>query len=354
MKVAPIHRAFEKYSNNVQHLIVHTGQHYDEAMSDSFFKDLNMPKPSVFLGVGSGSHAEQTAKIMTGFEKVCIEEKPDMVLVAGDVNSTIACALTAVKLGIKLGHVEAGLRSFDRTMPEEINRIATDAICDFAFVTEQSAINNLLKEGWSNDRIFWVGNTMIDSLKYALPLALNNNTLSGLGLKPREYVLLTLHRPSNVDNPEQFKNLVNILVEFSAFKKIVFPMHPRTLKNIKNFGLETTFRNTPSIYTLNPAGYIDFLALMINADFVLTDSGGIQEETTALQVQCITIRRTTERPVTCELGTNILVDPEPGAIRSLLSDMFSKPRKTGITPPLWDGRASERIVEVIMKNLFID
>ncbi|MFC2131769.1 non-hydrolyzing UDP-N-acetylglucosamine 2-epimerase, partial [Bacteroidota bacterium] len=232
MKVAPIHRAFQKYNDKFEHLIVHTGQHYDETMSDAFFRDLDMPHPAYFLGVGSASHAAQTAKIMIEFEKVCIEAKPDLVIVVGDVNSTIACALTAIKLGIKVAHVEAGLRSRDRTMPEEINRIATDSICDYCFVTEQSGLDNLKNEGFDTDKIFFTGNTMIDSQVYAMPNAKGSDILDKLSLKEKEYILITLHRPSNVDNKEQLQSILEIFAEVSSQRKVVFPIHPRTRKNI--------------------------------------------------------------------------------------------------------------------------
>lgn len=349
MKVAPIHRAFLPYSNEVEHVIVHTGQHYDTAMSDAFFKDLDMPDPAVFLGIGSGSHAEQTARIMTAFDTVCHELQPDMVLVVGDVNSTIACSLTAVKKGIRVAHIEAGLRSFDRSMPEEINRIATDAISDYFFVTEQSGIDNLLRENKPEQSVFFVGNTMIDSLRYALPFARESAILVELDLTPGDYVLVTVHRPSNVDDPEQLRSLLLILTELSTRRQVVLPLHPRTRKNIDIFGLGAMLAEAPNLHLLEPQGYISFLALMMQADFILTDSGGIQEETTALGVPCITMRTTTERPVTCELGTNVLVAPRSEPLRMALGRMLDQPRKPGAVPPLWDGRASERIASTIIE-----
>jgi UDP-N-acetylglucosamine 2-epimerase (non-hydrolysing) len=349
MKVAPIHRAFLPHSDEVEHVIVHTGQHYDAAMSDAFFRDLDMPNPAVFLGVGSGSHAEQTARVMVEFDTVCRNLQPDMVLVVGDVNSTIACSLTAVKHGIRVAHVEAGLRSFDRSMPEEINRIATDAISDYFFVTEQSGLDNLLQENKPEQSIFFVGNTMIDSLHYALPFARESGILHELGLVPNEYVLVTLHRPSNVDEPEQLKAILLLLAELSTERQVIVPLHPRTRKNIEMFGLGDFLTRIPRLQFLEPQGYIRFLALMMHADYILTDSGGIQEETTALGVPCITMRTTTERPVTCELGTNILVDPQPAALRRALEAMLTGPRKSGTVPPLWDGRASERIVSTVIE-----
>lgn len=348
MKVAPIHRAFQRYAPEFEHHIVHTGQHYDAAMSDAFFQDLEMPKPTVFLGIGSGSHAEQTAKVMIAFEQTCLELKPDIVIVVGDVNSTIACALVAVKLGIKTVHVEAGLRSYDRSMPEEINRIATDAICDYWFTTEESG-NIILKEsGFPEKNIFFVGNTMIDSLHFAMPKANESTILKELDIQPKQYGLVTMHRPSNVDEPEQLKSLLEILAEISTDRAIVFPMHPRTSSKIREYGFADIIRQGKELIITHPKGYIDFLALMKDADFVLTDSGGIQEETTVLGVPCITARTTTERPVTVELGTNILIQPNPQAISKALHDIVHLPRKKGSIPPLWDGKAAERIAEILV------
>ncbi|MFA6572237.1 MAG: UDP-N-acetylglucosamine 2-epimerase (non-hydrolyzing), partial [Bacteroidota bacterium] len=309
MKVAPIHRAFQAYPDKVEHMILHTGQHYDVNMSDAFFKDLEMPQPAFFLGIGSGSHAEQTAKIILEFEKVCITDKPDFVIVVGDVNSTIACALTAVKLGIPVAHVEGGLRSFDRTMPEEINRKATDSICDYCFVTEQSAIDNLEDEGYPPENVFFVGNTMIDSLHFALNKAKHSDIITKLKLKEKKYVLVTLHRPSNVDEKAKLEEFISIFEEFSRDTEFVFPVHPRTRKMIQNFGLSSRVEKISSLHLIEPLGYIDFLALMLNSKFVMTDSGGIQEETTALGIPCLTLRTSTERPVTIEFGSNILVIP---------------------------------------------
>ncbi len=349
MKVAPIHRAFSAYSD-VEHLILHTGQHYDSAMSDAFFQDLDMPQPAYFMGVGSGSHAEQTAKVMVEFEKAMLELKPDFIIVVGDVNSTIACTLTAVKMGIPTAHVEAGLRSSDRSMPEEINRIATDSICDYWFVTEQSGLDNLKHDGHPSERVFFVGNTMIDSLHYALPKAEQSDILEKIGLTPREYVLVTMHRPSNVDEPKQLAELLEILAGLSAERTVVFPVHPRTRKNIAISGLSEIIERNPNLKLIDPQGYISFLALMKNSDFVLTDSGGIQEETTALGVPCLTIRTTTERPITCEIGTNTLVEPTSESIRRALSSIIGFPRKEGQIPPLWDGKAAERIAETIVQQ----
>lgn len=351
MKVAPIHRAFEKYSATISHLICHTGQHYDAAMSTAFFQDLDMPAPAFFLGVGSGTHAEQTARVMVEFEKICLAEKPDLVIVVGDVNSTVACVLTAAKLHIKTAHVEAGLRSFDRTMPEEINRIATDAICDYCFVTEQSGIDNLLHDGFDSSRVFFVGNTMIDSLHYALPKSKSSPILSTLGIEPGSYVLATLHRPSNVDTADQLAMLLRLFKQVSKSRNIVFPLHPRTKKNIENFGMSEMANSISGLHLIEPQGYIDFLALVQSADFVMTDSGGIQEETTALGIPCLTLRTTTERPITTLLGTNILVQPEESAIIAELNSLLAGVRKSGSVPPLWDGKAGERITEIIASQI---
>ena len=351
MKVAPIHRAFQKYKDQAEHIIVHTGQHYDVNMSDAFFQDLDMPQPKHFLGVGSGSHAEQTANVMIKFEKVCIEEKPDMIIVVGDVNSTIACALTAVKLGILVSHVEAGLRSFDHTMPEEINRIATDSICNYCFVTEESALKNLKNENFSDDRVFFTGNTMIDSQFYALQKAKDSKVLEEYDLMPNEYVLSTIHRPSNVDEREQLSDILDVFEFLSEERKIVLPMHPRTRKNLEYFNLKNKADSINGLKIIDPVGYIKFLGLMLHADFILTDSGGIQEETTALSIPCITIRPTTERPSTVDIGTNILIQPQKDIMIAAIDDMLHAKKKTGNVPPLWDGKAAERITKIIIENL---
>jgi UDP-N-acetylglucosamine 2-epimerase (non-hydrolysing) len=351
MKVAPLHRAFQAYSDVAEHMIVHTGQHYDVNMSDAFFEDLEMPQPAYFLGIGSGSHALQTAKIMMEFEKICEEVKPDFLIVVGDVNSTIACGLTAIKMGIKTAHVEAGLRSFDREMPEEINRMATDAICDYHFVTEQSAIRHLASEGVDARRIFFVGNTMIDSQVYAMHKALNSKILEELDLKKKEYALVTMHRPSNVDDLEQIEGILSIFEELSAKREIVFPMHPRTRKNLSGFGLDERINSIKGLKITEPKGYIDFLALMLNCDFVLTDSGGIQEETTAIGIPCITARTTTERPSTIEIGTNVLVEPVPAKISQAVKEMLDGERRSGRVPELWDGRAGDRIAKIIIDKI---
>lgn len=351
MKVAPIHRAFQKYSGRISHSIVHTGQHYDKRMSDAFFKDLDMPHPAYFMGVGSGSHAEQTAKVMTEFEKVCVQTHPDFVIVVGDVNSTVACALTAVKLGIKTAHVEAGLRSFDRNMPEEINRMATDAIVDYCFVTEQSGFDNLIKQNFPKDHIFFVGNTMIDSLLFALEKSKHSDILSRLNIQSEKYTLITLHRPSNVDDKKQLEMFLTLFNDVCDKRQIVFPIHPRTRKNIELFKLNHLIQNK-NIILSEPLGYIDFLCLMQNADFVMTDSGGIQEETTYLKKTCLTLRTTTERPITTQIGTNILINPDFNSIENELNKVLSGEKRIGTIPELWDGKASNRITDIIANKIF--
>lgn len=348
MKVAPIHRAFQKYSDKVKHLICHTGQHYDVNMSKVFFDELELPEPDFYLGVGSGSHAEQTAKIMIEFEKVVLSEKPDLIIVVGDVNSTIACSLVAVKLGVKVAHVEAGLRSFDRTMPEEINRLLTDQIADFLFVTEKSGIENLKNEGIPDSKIFFVGNTMIDSLIHYLPKIENSQVLSELGLKPKEYVVVTLHRPSNVDNPQ---NLISIFEQFKKIAekfKIVFPIHPRTKKVLQSTDFDY---NNPNFSLVEPIGYISFIKLVKNSIAVITDSGGIQEETTYLKIPCLTLRDNTERPITAEIGTNKLIGTRYDKIAQEFFEFINNPKTDTQIPPLWDGKAAERITAKLVELL---
>ncbi len=366
MKVAPIHKAFKKYENEITHLICHTGQHYDEKMSKVFFEDLELPKPDFYLGVGSGSHAEQTANVMVEFEKILLQEKPDLVLVVGDVNSTIACSLTAKKLHIRVVHVEAGLRSFDMAMPEEVNRILTDRISDYLFVTEQSGLDNLKNEGVSEDKVFFVGNVMIDSLVYYLPKSDKSKIHNELGVEKGDYVLVTLHRPSNVDTQESLEKLVAFLNRLAEERKIVFPIHPRTKNNLNTFGLieklnlleksvstkassgEAHKAKTGIILT-DPIGYIDFQALTKNAELVVTDSGGIQEETTYLGVQCITLRTSTERPSTVDVGTNQLIGIDLAKAEVACLGVLSGNKKGGTIPELWEGRAALRIVDILKK-----
>lgn len=351
MKIAPIHRAF-KNSKKINSLIVHTGQHYDQKMSDIFFKQLELPAPDYYLGISGGSHTYQKANVMLEFEKVLLTELPDIVLVVGDVNATAACSITAVKMGVKCIHVEAGLRSGDRSMPEELNRILTDSISDYYFVTEQSGLDNLQKEGVSKDQIFFTGNVMIDNLIYLQEKSRNINVLSKIGLIKNEYVLMTMHRPNNVDNKQSLLNILQIIRDVTEHKKIVFPMHPRTQNNIEKFGLKDEFANTKNLIIEGPLGYLEFLNLMENAAVIITDSGGIQEETTYLQIPCITFRDTTERPVTVELGTNFLMtDLNPITVKKQFLEIINGNIKAGVIPPMWDGKAAERIATAIIEKI---
>jgi UDP-N-acetylglucosamine 2-epimerase (non-hydrolysing) len=352
MKIAPIVREMRRRENEFLPLIVHTGQHYDAAMSDSFFADLDIPKPDFHLEVGSASHAVQTAKIMTAFEPVVIQEKPDWVLVVGDVNSTIACALVCAKLGVKVAHIEAGLRSRDRTMPEEINRILTDAISDLLLTTSEDADENLKREGVALDKIKFVGNVMIDSLFYNLEKAKYSTVREDLNLNEKEYAVLTLHRPSNVDEKETFSGLLKALVSISEKLPIIFPAHPRTKARIAEFGFGESVENS-RLKIIQPLGYLDFMQLYSGARIVLTDSGGLQEETTVLGIPCLTLRENTERPITIEMGTNILVGTNPEKIKQAAFEVLSRKdfALNKKIPLLWDGRAAERICnELISKN----
>jgi UDP-N-acetylglucosamine 2-epimerase (non-hydrolysing) len=350
MKVAPIVREMKRREKDFLPLVVHTGQHYDPLMSDSFFADLQLPKPDVYLGVGSASHSVQTAKIMIEFEPVVLEQKPDWVLVVGDVNSTIACSLVCSKLGVKVAHVEAGLRSRDRTMPEEINRILTDAISDLLFTTSQDADENLRSEGIPAGKIRFVGNVMIDSLLQSLKLAEKSRVREDLTLDEKSYAVLTLHRPSNVDNKEMLEGLLVALESIGERIPVIFPAHPRTRARIAEFGLSG--RISPSrIRLIEPLGYLDFLRLYSGARFVLTDSGGLQEETTALGIPCLTLRENTERPITITLGTNRLVGTDPEKIKKAAFEILSGPSSSQDKkiPPLWDGHAAERICDALLK-----
>lgn len=349
MKVAPIYHSSK--DAKFEHKIVHTGQHYDYNLSDRFFIDLELPKPDYFLGVGSGSHSVQTAKIMIEFEKVLEIEKPDLVIVVGDVNSTIACGLVAVKMGIKLAHIEAGLRSSDRTMPEEINRIATDAISDYYFITEQSALDHLIFSGVPEEKIFFVGNTMIDSLVKGLEKAELSSVLENYQLTPGEYILATLHRPNNVDNKQSLEDFLDVFQSISKNIKIVFPIHPRTTSKLTEFGLLAKFKSLENLVIIPPAPYIDFLKLMKYAKLVMTDSGGIQEETTYLDVPCLTLRTTTERPITIEIGSNLLINPNKDNIIDALDNSLKNPKKRMEMPLLWDGQAATRIVKIIENKI---
>jgi UDP-N-acetylglucosamine 2-epimerase (non-hydrolysing) len=355
MKVAPVLEAVRKNaSDRYDALLVHTGQHYDANMSDVFFADLDMPPPDRFLGVGSGSHAEQTGKVMLEMERLCAEIKPDLVLVAGDVNSTLATTLVAAKAGIDLAHIESGLRSFDRGMPEEINRIVADEFSRFCFVTEPSGLKNLEHEGIGKERVFYVGNTMIDSVVKYLPKAQERFTeIAGrYAIEQGRYALATLHRPSNVDEPEQLKKFVALFRDMSEFApRILFPIHPRTRKRIEEFGLSESIAGVSTLTLIDPVGYLDFLALQQGAALVVTDSGGIQEETTALGVPCITLRENTERPVTVEQGTNELLGLDMPKVLEHARRAFSGSWKESRVPELWDGHAADRILQVLNENL---
>jgi UDP-N-acetylglucosamine 2-epimerase (non-hydrolysing) len=349
MKIAPVMRAL-KARGGFETLLVHTGQHYDDNMSKLFFEELDVPEPDLNLEVGSDSHAAQTAEIMKRFEPVVLDFKPDYVLVVGDVNSTIACGLVAVKLGVKLIHVEAGLRSFDRTMPEEINRVLTDSISDLLFVTEQSGIDNLRNEGIDSEKVHFVGNVMIDTLMACREKAQKSDILKRLGLSPKDYAVITLHRPSNVDDMEKFRQIIAAFEEIQKQMKLVFPIHPRARNNIKGTDLEKRVEATENLLLLEPVGYLDFLCLMSNAALVMTDSGGIQEETTILGVPCMTLRKSTERPVTITEGTNRLVHTTTEDIINSYHELVEQSKDFHpATPKLWDGKAAERIVRFIVQ-----
>lgn len=348
IKIAPVHKAFLKIPE-VEHFICHTGQHFDKKMSSIFFDELEMPKPDFYLGINGGSHAEQTAHIMLAFEKIVLKEKPDLVIVPGDVNSTLAASLVAAKLHIPLAHIEAGLRSFDKKMPEEINRILTDEVSDLLFVTEKSGLENLSNGGITKEKIFFTGNVMIDSLVFYLQKIKQSGILDWLKLKKNQYILVTFHRPSNVDHQENLTKIIESINRLAEQSKLIFPIHPRTRNNMEKFGLLNKLHK--NIVLLDPVGYLDFLSLTMHAALVVTDSGGIQEETSFLGVQCVTVRNTTERPITCEIGTNHLVGQDYGkAVETSLGILAGK-KKTGKIPELWDGKAAQRIVEVIVNYL---
>lgn len=353
MKMAPIIEEMRRHPRNLQYLLVHTGQHYDEKMCQTFFKELGMPSPDIDLKVGSGSHAEQTGNIMIKFEKICLKEEPDIVIVVGDVNSTMACTITAKKLGIRVAHVEAGLRSRDMSMPEEINRLCTDVLCDYLFTTDHFATENLIAEGVSKEKIFFVGNVMIDNLLKFKEFAKDLDTLKNYDLSPGEYAILTLHRPSNVDSKITLTGILEALKEISEQIPIVFPIHPRTRKMVEEYGLSHFFshsRKPKGLWTIEPLGYIDFLHLNMYAKMVLTDSGGIQEETTILGVPCITLRENTERPITCELGTNAVVGNSKEKIIFAAKSVLDGNVSSSQIPEKWDGKAAKRIVECLLSS----
>lgn len=355
MKIGPIAEEMEKA--DFEQILVHTGQHYDYKMSKLFFSELGLPRPHINLSVGSGSHAMQTGEIMKRVENIFLDERPSLVLVVGDVNSTLACALTASKLGIPVAHVEAGLRSFDRSMPEEINRLLTDVLADYLFITEDSAAVNLEREGIKQEKIFFVGNTMIDTLmKFKEKAGEIPVLINGIDVKKQSYGVLTMHRPCNVENERNLKNILKALKEISMNIPIIFPAHPRTLKQIKRIGLMNYFSDISSgvkrgIYAIDPLGYLEFLSLITGSKIVFTDSGGIQEETTVLNIPCITLRDNTERPVTVRIGSNILVGADRGKIVHEAEKSLNGSKKGGQVPRLWDGKAAKRIVKILSEQL---
>jgi UDP-N-acetylglucosamine 2-epimerase (non-hydrolysing) len=346
MKVAPIIEAARR-REGIEIGLVHTGQHYDAAMSSLFFEELGLPRPDVYLNVGSGTHAVQTAKVMLGFEPVVLDWKPDVVLVVGDVNSTLACALVAAKLGVGVAHVEAGLRSFDPEMPEEINRVLTDRISDYLLIPSWDARENLLSEGLPPSRIFFAGNVMVDTLKRHEAAARQRPVLAELGMSPGDYAVLTLHRPSNVDRAETLGPLLGAVQDVQRRLPVVFPIHPRTRAAIERFGWTDRIGRMENLILTEPRGYLDCLALVSQARVVLTDSGGIQEETTVLGVPCLTLRHNTERPVTITHGTNRLVGQDAARIVAVLDDVLAQGMGAACVPEGWDGRAAERILDVL-------
>ena len=350
MKIAPVFKEMKRRKQEFWPLLVHTGQHYDAAMSDAFFSDLGLPQPDVYLGVGSGSHAAQTARVMIEFEPVVLREEPDWVVVVGDVNSTIACALVSVKLGVKVAHIEAGLRSRDRRMPEEINRLLTDQISDLLLTPSLDAGENLLKEGIAPGKIKFVGNVMIDSLLENLEMAKASAIRETLNLTNKDYAVLTLHRPSNVDRRETLASLLAALEEIAKELPIVFPVHPRTRGKISEFGLAAQIERNTNLRLIEPLGYLDFLRLYSGAKIVLTDSGGLQEETTALKISCLTLRDNTERPITIEMGTNHLVGTDTERIIKIAREVLNQPEdsQNAEIPPLWDGHAASRICDSLL------
>jgi UDP-N-acetylglucosamine 2-epimerase (non-hydrolysing) len=347
MKMAPIMSEIKKREDSIDAILVHTGQHYDELMSDAFFADLEIPRPDINLAVGSASHAEQTAKIMLAFEGVVLEHRPDWVIVVGDVNSTMACTLVCSKLGIKVAHVEAGLRSFDRDMPEEVNRLVTDVLADLLLTPSRDGDANLLREGISPEKIKFVGNVMIDTLYKYLPNARNSKILNNLGVTPFNYGVVTLHRPSNVDDKKVFQGILEALGSISEKLPLIFPIHPRSRERIKQFKLDKKMAEY-DIKLIDPLGYLDFLQLYSNSRMVLTDSGGVQEETTVLGIPCLTLRENTERPITIKQGTNRLLGTKRKKIEqeafSILNQPVGEPKKL----EFWDGKAAERIIDAIL------
>jgi UDP-N-acetylglucosamine 2-epimerase (non-hydrolysing) len=354
IKIAPIIDAIHKAQSeeiNITYRLIHTGQHYDKNMSDSFFEQLGIPEPNVNLGAGGGSQAEQTASIMIGYEKLLLTDRSDLCLVVGDVTSTMACSIVAQKLHVPVAHVEAGIRSNDWTMPEEINRLVTDSITNYFFTTTLEAGQNLVESGVNKDKIHWVGNTMIDTLVHFEPQIAKSSILQKLGIEEKPYILVTLHRPSNVDSTEGQAKIMRLFEELSKKYTIVFPIHPRTRKNFEQSNKVAEWKANGNLHLLDPLGYFDFQALVKDAKLILTDSGGIQEESTFRQVPCLTLRENTERPITVDLGTNTLVPFDEQLILSLIADIHEGNYKKGAIPPLWDGNATERILGIISKML---
>ncbi len=359
MKMAPLHKELSKYKRNVTHKIVHTGQHYDKHLSGIFFRQLGLPKPHINLEVGSNSHAEQTAEIMKRFEKVVLKEKPDLVLVYGDVNSTLAASVVCSKIlfndkPVPVAHIESGLRSFDRNMPEEINRIVTDSIADYLFVPEEDGVKNLMNSGVPESKIFFTGNIMIDSLAGYIKQANKSKILDELCLGRKNYALVTLHRPSNVDSKKNFGNIISIFEEMNRIAPgldIVFPAHPRTIKMIDKLKLRSRIDNIKSLVITEPFGYIDFLSLVQNSKFVITDSGDIQEETSYLRIPCITLRENTERPVTVKHGTNVLCGNDSRKVFAEIKKIMNGSFKNGRAIKYYDGKTAPRIVKIILNKI---
>lgn len=350
IKIAPLLQEMKNYPKMIKPILVHTGQHYNKQMSEEIFHDLSLPKPDIYLGIGSDSHARQTARIMIEFENVVESERPDLVLVVGDVNSTLACALVAAKLGISVAHVEAGLRSLNQAMPEEINRIITDRLSHFLFTTEEDAAQNLIKEGISKSRIFFVGNVMIDTLKKYYKKSPKNNILQRLNLSKKNFALLTMHRPENVDEKNKLNLLIEIVEIIQDKMRVVFPVHPRTQVRLENFDLKKEVTKMKNLILTEPLGYLDFLNLEGNAKVVLTDSGGIQEETTILGVPCLTLRNETERPITVKQGTNIITGLDKDKVIKEFNKIVSGRIKVTKIPKYWDGKAAKRIIKILIQK----
>ncbi|RPI19652.1 MAG: UDP-N-acetylglucosamine 2-epimerase (non-hydrolyzing) [Ignavibacteriae bacterium] len=363
MKLAPIALELNSRKDKVIHKVVHTGQHYDYKLSKVFFKDLHLPKPDFYLGIGSGSHADQTARIMEEFEKVVLKVKPDIVIVFGDVNSTLACSVVCSKIiynnieTIPVAHVEAGLRSFDRTMPEEINRIVTDSISKYLFITEKAGVDNLRIEGVDKNRTYLTGDVMIDSLVMYRDKFGKSKILKQVGVEKDNYFLMTIHRPVNVDTKDNLSKILSIINRISSYikkngnDKIVFPVHPRTLKMMDTFGMLNDFKNISNLKMTEPVSYLDFIKLLTNAKFVMTDSGGVQEEATFLRIPCLTLRSSFERPETISIGTNTLCGLNTAFILKKVKEIYSGTYKKGKIPRLMDGKAAKRIADVLLQNL---